>query len=96
MKDRKALAIIPRKYCIPGKNTSEKKTKPTCSSASYSFFFGSFQTQLWGHFEDRNCYPDSECRREKEDPGQMQKEINSLGKFAVLIGSEQEKCINLQ
>lgn len=59
-------------------------------------FFGSFQTQLWGHFENRNCYPDSECWREKEDPGQIQKEINSLGKFAVLIGSEQEKCINLQ
>lgn len=48
---------------------------------------------LWGHFEDRNHYPDPECRREKRDPGQMQKKINSLGKFAILIGYEQEKCI---
>lgn len=44
----------------------------------------------------RNCYPDSECEREREDPGQKQKEINSLGKFAILMGYEQEKCINLQ
>lgn len=32
----------------------------------------------------------------RQDPHQMQKEINSLGKFAILIGYEQEKCINLQ
>lgn len=37
-----------------------------------------------------------ECGREREDPGHKQKELNSLGKFAILICYEQEKCINLQ
>lgn len=87
--------MIPWKYCIPEKITREKKTKPIRSS-TFWYFFGGLQTQLWGHFVHRNCYPDSECEREREDPGQKQKEINSLGKFAILMGYEQEKCINLQ